>query len=515
MFFKWINSCVFKTQLHHGSILLLLSMAGFISSAVYYVAPDGDDSSPGTLEKPFLSLKKGCDKAAAGDTVYLRGGKYVMLSGMTIKKSGSSENKKIWFLAYPKERPVFDFSGITSQTNGVTISNSKYLYFKGLEFCNVPQLTSATPNCVLVDHSGHISFELCEFHHNGGTGLFFSYGTGGHLILNCDSHHNYDPKSGQGDGQNADGFGVHYQTAATDTTIVRGCRGWWNSDDGIDCIHQNTAVIFENSWFWLNGYKPGLTERPLSGNGQGIKAGGYDLPPNRVPADVPQNIVRFCVSFLNGDRGLNANYHPVACKWYNNTSFGNKGGNVFMEGIDYKGGKEYTRGINKAILRNNLSFNGAIRNCDGAGIDASHNSWQISNVKVSADDFLSIDTAGVSGPRKDDGSLPDVNFLRLAKGSDLIDKGIDIGLSFLGKAPDIGAFEYNVAAVAIIQSGNDFTAQPFTIHPPVFNNSEPVLFDLSGRRLLNNVFQKSASYIVSAPGNNNGQSQSGKIIHMH
>ncbi|MBN1602703.1 MAG: DUF4990 domain-containing protein [Chitinispirillaceae bacterium] len=162
-----------------------------------------------------------------------------------------------------------------------------------------------------------------------------------------------------------------------------------------------------------------------------------------------------------------------------------------------------------------IYFNGAIRNCDGAGIDASHNSWQISNVKVSADDFLSIDTAGVSGPRKDDGSLPDVNFLRLAKGSDLIDKGIDIGLSFLGKAPDIGAFEYNDAAFAIIQSGNDFTAQPFTIHPPVFNNSEPVLFDLSGRRLLNNVFQKSASCIVSAPGNNNGQSQSGKIIHMH
>jgi hypothetical protein len=59
-------------------------------------------------------------------------------------------------------------------------------------------------------------------------------------------------------------------------------------------------------------------ERPLSGNGQGIKAGGYDLPPNRVPAKVPQNIVRNCLSFLNGDRGLNANYHPVACKWYNN-----------------------------------------------------------------------------------------------------------------------------------------------------------------------------------------------------
>lgn len=72
---------------------------------------------------------------------------------------------------------------------------------------NVPQLSGATPNCVLCDKSGHIIFEQCNFHHNGGSGLFIAYGTGGHLVLNCDSHDNYDPESSQGDGQNADGFG--------------------------------------------------------------------------------------------------------------------------------------------------------------------------------------------------------------------------------------------------------------------------------------------------------------------
>ena len=34
-----------------------------------------------------------------------------------------------------------------------------------------------------------------------------------------------------------------------------------------------------------------------------------------------------------------------------------------------------------------------------------------------------------------------VNFLRLAKGSDLIDKGEDVGLPFAGSAPDLGPFE--------------------------------------------------------------------------
>jgi hypothetical protein len=488
-------------------------MACVISSTTYYAAPDGEDSGPGSIEKPFASLKKGCEKATAGDTVYFRGGRYVIQSGITIKKSGSSYTKRICFLAYQKERPIFDFSGITSQTNGVTISNSEWLYFKGLEFCNVPQLSGATPNCVLVDHSSHINFERCEFHHNGGTGLFISYGTGGHLILNCDSHDNYDPKSSQGDGQNADGFGVHYQTAGTDTTIVRGCRGWWNSDDGIDCIHQNTAVIFEKSWFWLNGYKPGSMERPLSGNGQGIKAGGYNLPPDRVPAVVPQNIVRFCISFLNGDRGLNANYHPVACKWYNNTSFGNKGGNVFMEGIDYKGGSDYTRGVNKAILRNNLSFNGTIRNCDGAGIDASHNSWNLQGVTITADDFISIDTAGVFGPRKEDGSLPDVKFLKLTWGSDLIDKGIDIGLPFSGSAPDLGAFEYQIST-SISIAPSQKTMYTTINFPEKLNGRDCIVYDLSGRRVAFSTHDQTSHILIRDLRIPGGSHQESPILFM-
>lgn len=456
-------------------------MISFVSSTTYYVSPNGDDAGTGSIEKPLASLKKGSEVAVSGDTVYIRGGKYAMRSGISIKKSGTSKSKNIYFFAFYKERPVFDFSGITTQTNGVTISNSEWLHFKGLEFCNVPQLTGKTPNCVLVDHSSHIIFEQCEFHHNGGTGLFISYGSGGHLILNCDSHHNYDPKSSQGDGQNADGFGVHYQTAGTDTTVVRGCRGWWNSDDGIDCIHQNTAVIFEKSWFWLNGYKPGSMDRPLAGNGQGVKAGGYDLPPNRVPAKVPQNIVRFCVSFLNGDRGFNTNYHPVACYWYNNTAFSNRGANFFMQGITYSGGSSYTR-TNRGILRNNLSFKGTdITYGTGDGVNASNNSWDLSTIKVSSDDFISIDTAGVFGPRKEDGSLPDVNFLRLAAGSDLIDRGLDVGLPFNGKAPDLGAFEYQEPTPIFISVKSQKTSQMLTGFMREFDFNGCRVFDLSGR----------------------------------
>jgi len=59
-----------------------------------------------------------------------------------------------------------------------------------------------------------------------------------------------------------------------------------------------------------------------------------------------------------------------------------------------------------------------------------------------------VDTTGVSGARQSDGSLPDLDFLKLAPTSDLIDKGvINVGYgitvsSYVGSSPDLGAFEY-------------------------------------------------------------------------
>ena len=44
--------------------------------------------------------------------------------------------------------------------------------------------------------------------------------------------------------------------------------------------------------------------------------------------------------------------------------------------------------------------------------------------------------------RNEDGSLPNIDYLYLKSTSDLIDKGIDVGLPFNGSAPDIGAFEF-------------------------------------------------------------------------
>jgi hypothetical protein len=66
----------------------------------------------------------------------------------------------------------------------------------------------------------------------------------------------------------------------------------------------------------------------------------------------------------------------------------------------------------------------------------------------------------VDGPRKSDGSLPDIDFLKLAPTSDLINKGVEVGLPYNGSAPDMGAFE----------TGN---TEP--VDEPVADTSEPIV----------------------------------------
>jgi hypothetical protein len=69
--------------------------------ATEYYAPTGSDSNPGTIDQPFGTVQKGADTAAAGDTVYLRGGTYAITtpktSGASIlfSKSGTSDTNRI------------------------------------------------------------------------------------------------------------------------------------------------------------------------------------------------------------------------------------------------------------------------------------------------------------------------------------------------------------------------------------------------------------------------------------
>jgi hypothetical protein len=87
------------------------------------------------------------------------------------------------------------------------------------------------------------------------------------------------------------------------------------------------------------------------------------------------------------------------------------------------------------------------------GADAANNSWNLASVSVTSADFQSASLDGWDAPRLPDGSLPALPYLHLASGSDLLDKGVDVGLPYTGAAPDLGAFEGSTPVTLFADAG--------------------------------------------------------------
>jgi hypothetical protein len=410
-------------------LMLLMVPGGFrpggLLAATFYVDPKGDDHADGSKTRPFASLQKGQDAAQPGDTVYFRGGVYLLsdrLTGVEIWRNGTPD-KRIRFWSYEDEIPIFDGAGLRGRgrANAIKVTAS-WVHFKGLVIRNVPAPRGTSYGIWITGCSNNIFERLTMYGHQG-PGLFIDGGTGGHLVLNCDSYNNYDPNSRNGVGQNADGFGCHYQERGP-STIFRGCRAWWNSDDGFDWFKQEVPVIIENCWAMGAGYTPNGAAPASSGNGAGFKMGNTFTG--------VRHIIRNCVAIKNKAQGFYANHSYGGSEWYNNTAFNNRGSAFDMLS------DTTLSGTNVHCLRNNVAYPARLKNLGAS--DSKNNSWDL-GIEVSEEDFLSVSDEGFIGPRRPNGDLPDLPFLKLHAGSRLVDKGVDVALPFTGAAPDLGAYE--------------------------------------------------------------------------
>lgn len=370
---------------------------------------------------------------------------------VTLLDKSGAEGKRIYYWAYPNEKPVFDFSEVKPEgyrVHAFEITGS-WLHIKGLEVIGVqvPVVNSNTQSiCFSNDGGSNNIYEQLSMHDGQAIGFFLTAGSN-NLILNCDAYRNYDYTSQAGGGRNGgnvDGFGNHPAPGGVNN-VFRGCRAWLNSDDGYDCISAFESTTFENCWAFYNGYSAGFISR---GDGNGFKAGGYGARAfNALPPTIPRNIIRFCLAVMNKANGFYSNHHLEGSNWYNNTAYGN-GINFNMLNRKAKTEADHLTdgpGYNH-VLRNNISFaprsaGGDIANYDGARCNIDHNSFLNSEMLVTANDFLSLDTTQLTAPRKPDGSLPEIDFMRLKPASKLVDKGVNVGLPFYGKAPDPGCFE--------------------------------------------------------------------------
>lgn len=405
----------------------------------YYIAPNGDDSrtqaQAQNIATPWKSLDKAWTVLVAGDIVYCRGGTYNMSGQHTYSnKNGTSANTiKIW--NYPGEAPVFDWQNAvaTSGTLLFQFTNVSWIHIKGLRATNIQQMTSGAFYCYGFIFNGNVNnciLENCSADHIGGTGIAVKQGNStGNQIINCDSWFNDDPTDVQGAHENANGYELGTNTAGT--LLVRGCRAWWNADDGFDGFGGSNTITFDNCWSFWNGFIPGTFTS--AGDGMGFKIG-----PSGVSS--PSTTVRTltnCLAFDNNTFGFdyNNNANQYKCELYNNTAYHN--GNVGF----FFGGSTVA-----SVFRNNLAYaqqsGGGQSGALGSGSVQSNNSWN-GGVTVNDADFLSISSTGMNGARQASGALPVLNFMRLASTSDLIDKGVNVGLPFNGTAPDLGCFESN------------------------------------------------------------------------
>jgi hypothetical protein len=434
---------VFATAAGFGLLAASTAALGLTATPhTYYVAPTGSDSAGGTQSAPWASFAHAQAVAQPGDTIYFRGGTYsythadgvcagktASVNAITLSKSGVS-GQPINYVAYPGERPVFDFSRMTDdcRIKGFDVTGS-HIHLKGLEITGVRQNNKLNHESWGIWITGSDNtFEQLNLHNNMGPGLFIQNG-GGNLVLNSDSHDNYDPNSSDGAGQNADGFGAHIP-AGHPGNVFSGDRAWWNSDDGFDLINAYSSVTIENCWVWRNGYLPETTTRAPAGNGNGFKAGGYGgvYVPNGV-----KHTVRDSVAFDNSAAGFYANHHTVANDFFNDTGYQNHP-DFNMLGVSPSGA---ATGL--GTLRNDIAYGGTLTS-NMSGANAAYNSWDL-NVTMSDAQFQSVSTSGWDAPRRADGSLPALPYLHLASNSTLIDKGVDVGLPYNGRAPDLGAFE--------------------------------------------------------------------------
>jgi hypothetical protein len=445
----------------YAAAALLLLLTGFTTPAlskIYYVATTGNDANTGTISSPFLTIQRAQTSAAAGDTVYIRGGTYAMTTAQIaqyssiwayvtlLNKSGTSGNRiKYW--NYPNEKPVFNYSNIKPagyRVHAFQVTGS-WIHLRGIEVVGVQvTITTHTQSECFENQGSNNIYERLSMHDGKAIGFYLTKG-GNNLILNCDAYNNWDNVSENGLGGNTDGFGFHPNNDLVGYTnnVFRGCRAWFNSDDGFDCINAFEAVTIENCWSFYNGYS---TSFGSLGDGNGFKIGGFGVSDfSNLPATIPRHVVRGCLAIRNKAAGFYANHHLGGNNWYNNSAYYNAVNyNMLNRSADYSSD---VPGYNHN-LKNNLGWGARSTEYNNLNMSTSNVSFNYFtlSVTVNSSDFLSIDQSLLTAARQSDGSLPANNFMRLVTSSDCINKGTNVGLAYNGSAPDLGCFESTVTA---------------------------------------------------------------------
>jgi parallel beta-helix repeat protein len=131
------------------------------SAQEYYVANDGDNDNPGTIDEPWRTIQKAADTMVAGDIAYVRGGTY---TGVSLTRSGLPD-EYITYKAYPGENPIVVGQGEAGfEDRYVQTSSLEYFIIDGFEIRNFDHGIALT-------HSNHFIIRNNTIHHNVKMGI--------------------------------------------------------------------------------------------------------------------------------------------------------------------------------------------------------------------------------------------------------------------------------------------------------------------------------------------------------
>jgi hypothetical protein len=460
-------------------IIAMLLIASLVQAQnIYYVQDpayneNASDDNVGTdIDYPWATWQHAFDTAEAGDTVYFRGG--IWYPTQTPRHAppnhgnNGTEDNLIVFRNYPGETPITDgsnFPTTTSAVSGLSMYGSTYIKFQGLTITNTLETTNGQAiSGGTATYVGTVYWEDVTSRSNGGHGFQWA-GYDAIYVTRCDSYENADI-SELSPGNRADGFAGGSGGTQTDTYKVAyytECRAWLNSDDGFD-FGTTKQFQAKGCWSFSNGYLE---------DGTGV---AFKTNPSHV-AEPRKRRIHNCLAAYNKSSGFyctnlnDLDYGPVV-EFVNNTSYYNFKGFVSAIG-DFNCA---SGGLINVIYQNNVVYHSqsdlmdqySFKTCDeptsSEYVTQSHNTWVTRdsgsywaynsdiNWAYSGKDynFISVtDSASthaeLSAPRKADGSLPDITFMKLSATSSLIDAGIDVGLPYNGSAPDLGYSEYDEA----------------------------------------------------------------------
>ncbi len=165
-----------RTQIWQVIFFVLFFIHSSLALAsIYYVATDGKDSNPGTIDSPLATLQKAQQLVNPGDTVYVRGGIYVLdnsnistvysdlFACISFLDKNGTAGHLINYWNYPGETPVFDFTSVkppNQRVVGIYLKGS-YIHLRGFEMTGIQvTITTHTESYCIYSRGSHNIIEI-------------------------------------------------------------------------------------------------------------------------------------------------------------------------------------------------------------------------------------------------------------------------------------------------------------------------------------------------------------------